>query len=168
MFALLGCCRQSRPVAPLRELYRAAQGCSFCCFKKNRAASGDPQWSVQKVTIVGKVRTSPQVADHFDRKVLNGRYAIHPVHRQTNVERCCSSSAGLGSRQWQGRRHPEGAYYLEWREGTKRTRLSVGNDAATTLARASVLRNLFDASKIQMHSTDFVVCRSWRAETYIY
>lgn len=26
-------------------------------------------------------------------------------------------------------RHPEGAYYLEWREGTKRVRLSVGKDA---------------------------------------
>ena len=24
-------------------------------------------------------------------------------------------------------RHPEGAYYLEWRETTKRVRLSVGN-----------------------------------------
>jgi len=32
-------------------------------------------------------------------------------------------------------RHPEGAYYLEWREGTKRTRLSVGNDPATATAR---------------------------------
>jgi integrase/recombinase XerD len=26
-------------------------------------------------------------------------------------------------------RHPEGAYYLEWREGGKRVRLSVGKDA---------------------------------------
>src|SRR5579864_1250591 len=26
--------------------------------------------------------------------------------------------------------HPEGAYYLEWREEGKRVRLSVGNDAA--------------------------------------
>src|SRR5437660_9852590 len=32
-------------------------------------------------------------------------------------------------------RHPEGAYYLEWREGAKRTRLSVGNDPATATAR---------------------------------
>jgi hypothetical protein len=32
-------------------------------------------------------------------------------------------------------RHPEGAYYLEWREGTKKTRLSVGNDPATATAR---------------------------------
>ena|SRR6267154_115814 len=32
-------------------------------------------------------------------------------------------------------RHPEGAYYLEWREETKRIRLSIGKDAATaTLA----------------------------------
>jgi len=27
-------------------------------------------------------------------------------------------------------RHPEGAYYLEWREGAKRIRLSVGKDSA--------------------------------------
>jgi integrase/recombinase XerD len=32
-------------------------------------------------------------------------------------------------------RHPEGAYYLEWREGTKRIRLSVGNDAADAGAK---------------------------------
>lgn len=32
-------------------------------------------------------------------------------------------------------KHPEGAYYLEWREGTKRVRLSVGNDAAEANAR---------------------------------
>ena len=27
-------------------------------------------------------------------------------------------------------RHPEGAYYLEWHDNGKRTRLSVGKDAA--------------------------------------
>ncbi len=32
-------------------------------------------------------------------------------------------------------RHPEGAYYLEWREGVKRVRLSVGKDAADASAR---------------------------------
>jgi integrase/recombinase XerD len=32
-------------------------------------------------------------------------------------------------------RHPEGAYYLEWREGSKRVRLSVGKDAADAGAR---------------------------------
>jgi integrase/recombinase XerD len=32
-------------------------------------------------------------------------------------------------------RHPEGAYYLEWREGTKRVRLSVGKDAAAASTR---------------------------------
>jgi len=32
-------------------------------------------------------------------------------------------------------RHTEGAYYLEWREGTKRVRLSVGKDAADASAR---------------------------------
>jgi integrase/recombinase XerD len=31
--------------------------------------------------------------------------------------------------------HPEGAYYLEWREGSKRVRLSVGKDAADAAAR---------------------------------
>lgn len=32
-------------------------------------------------------------------------------------------------------RHPEGAYYLEWREGPKRVRISVGKDAADASAR---------------------------------
>ena len=32
-------------------------------------------------------------------------------------------------------RHPEGAYYLEWYEGKRRIRLSVGKDAATATAR---------------------------------
>jgi len=32
-------------------------------------------------------------------------------------------------------RHPEGAYYLEWREGAKRVRLSVGKDAQDAAAR---------------------------------
>jgi integrase/recombinase XerD len=32
-------------------------------------------------------------------------------------------------------RHPEGAYYLEWREGSKRVRLSVGKDPADAGAR---------------------------------
>src|SRR6266513_1342961 len=35
----------------------------------------------------------------------------------------------------QEERHPEGAYYLEWWEGTKRVRLSVGKDAADASAR---------------------------------
>jgi len=35
----------------------------------------------------------------------------------------------------QEQRHPEGAYYLEWREGSKRIRLSVGKDAADASAR---------------------------------
>src|ERR1700682_4940909 len=32
-------------------------------------------------------------------------------------------------------RHPEGAYYLEWRDGAKRIRLSVGKNAADAGAR---------------------------------
>jgi hypothetical protein len=35
----------------------------------------------------------------------------------------------------QKERHPEGAYYLDWYEGSKRKRLSVGNDAANAYAR---------------------------------
>jgi integrase/recombinase XerD len=35
----------------------------------------------------------------------------------------------------QEERHPEGAYYLEWREGSKRVRLSVGKDAQDAAAR---------------------------------
>lgn len=31
--------------------------------------------------------------------------------------------------------HPEGAYYLEWREGAKRVRLSVGKDPQDATAR---------------------------------
>src|SRR4051812_3963528 len=31
--------------------------------------------------------------------------------------------------------HPEGAYYLEWREGVKRVRLSVGNNASDAATR---------------------------------
>jgi integrase/recombinase XerD len=32
-------------------------------------------------------------------------------------------------------RHPEGAYYLEWREGSKRVRVSVGKDAQDAATR---------------------------------
>ena len=32
-------------------------------------------------------------------------------------------------------RHPEGAYYLEWYDGRRRVRLSVGKDAVTAAAR---------------------------------
>ena len=32
-------------------------------------------------------------------------------------------------------KHPEGAYYLEWRQGSKRVRLSVGKDAADASTR---------------------------------
>jgi hypothetical protein len=35
----------------------------------------------------------------------------------------------------QQERHPEGAYYLEWRENGRRVRLSVGKDAADAGAR---------------------------------
>jgi integrase/recombinase XerD len=35
----------------------------------------------------------------------------------------------------QKERHPEGAYYLDWHEGSKRKRLSVGTDAANAYAR---------------------------------
>ena len=35
----------------------------------------------------------------------------------------------------QEEKHPEGAYYIEWREGGKRSRLSVGKDAAQAQAR---------------------------------
>src|SRR5258708_35974519 len=35
----------------------------------------------------------------------------------------------------QEERHPEGSYYLEWREGAKRVRLSVGKNPADAAAR---------------------------------
>jgi integrase len=35
----------------------------------------------------------------------------------------------------QPERHPEGAYYIEWRENGRRVRLSVGKDASTATAR---------------------------------
>ena len=39
----------------------------------------------------------------------------------------------------QEERHPEGAYYLEWWEGAKRVRLSVGKDAADANAVSWIL-----------------------------
>jgi integrase/recombinase XerD len=36
-------------------------------------------------------------------------------------------------------RHPDGAYYIEWLEGAKRIRVSVGKDAADANARASAV-----------------------------
>jgi integrase/recombinase XerD len=36
-------------------------------------------------------------------------------------------------------RHTEGAYYLEWREGAKRVRLSVGKDPADASATMAIV-----------------------------
>src|SRR5215472_15211626 len=57
-------------------------------------------------------------------------------------------------------RHPEGAYYLEWREGTKRVRLSVGKDAVDASARR--LRKEAELNAINHVPTAFAV---WRAKT---
>jgi hypothetical protein len=38
-------------------------------------------------------------------------------------------------------KHAEGAYYLEWREGTRRVRLSVGNDATMSSTRSLRRKN---------------------------
>jgi integrase/recombinase XerD len=41
--------------------------------------------------------------------------------------------------------HPEGAYYLEWRKGTKRVRRSVGNNAADAVAESHRKQAEFNA-----------------------
>jgi hypothetical protein len=46
-----------------------------------------------------------------------------------------NSRTGLVIVNGQPERHPEGAYYLEWRENGRRVRLSVGKDAADASAR---------------------------------
>ena len=64
-------------------------------------------------------------------------------------------------------RHTEGAYYIEWREGGKRIRLSVGKDAAdassTRLRKETELKlNNGDATVPENAATATVGCGSGR------
>jgi len=51
-------------------------------------------------------------------------------------------------------RHPEGAYYLEWREGSKRRRLSVGKDATDASARRQRKEAELNARNNGVHVTE--------------
>jgi hypothetical protein len=53
-------------------------------------------------------------------------------------------------------RHPEGSYYLEWRNSGKRIRLSVGKDAAA--ADAQRQRKEYELMSFAPQST---MCNSW-------
>jgi integrase/recombinase XerD len=87
-----------------------------------------------------------------DTKLIPIREVHHMANRECNVTKRVKTPNGLrycrvvlaangrikpdvvivdGKEQ----KHPEGAYYLEWRERTKRVRLSVGNDATEASSR---------------------------------
>src|SRR5215472_9582234 len=77
--------------------------------------------------------------------VRSGGYSVHLTKRVQTAQglRYCPVVTSANGRvkpdfvliDGQQERHPEGAYYLEWREGGKRVRLSVGKDAANASAR---------------------------------
>src|SRR6184192_1034195 len=52
-------------------------------------------------------------------------------------------------------RHPEGAYYLEWWEGAKRIRLSVGKDAADAGAPPFLVGGYPCISPVHMRAVRF-------------
>ena len=73
------------------------------------------------------------------------------MHREVNLTKrvqtphgcgiallCCPPMAGSSQTlvlvNGKPERHPEGAYYIEWHDGGKRVRLSVGKDAADASA----------------------------------
>jgi integrase/recombinase XerD len=72
----------------------------------------------REVNLTKRVQTP--LGMRYCRVVLsaNGRVKPDYVHVNGHIER-----------------HPEGAYYLEWRENGRRVRLSVGNDAADASTR---------------------------------
>jgi integrase len=75
----------------------------------------------------------------------SGGYSVHLTKRVRTAEglRYCSVAQSTNGRvkpdlvivDGLQERHPEGAYYLEWRENGRRVRLSVGKDAADAGAR---------------------------------
>ena len=77
--------------------------------------------------------------------VRSGGYSVHLTKRVQTAQglRYCPVVTSANGRlkpdfvivDGQQERHPEGAYYLEWREDGKRVRLSVGKDAADASAR---------------------------------
>jgi hypothetical protein len=56
-------------------------------------------------------------------------------------------------------RHQEGAYYLEWRDGSKRVRLSVGKDPADASARrlgwVKESRRFYGSNRLEPYSPAF-------------
>ena len=81
-----------------------------------------PKWRIAREPRVQRHQTSP------DSK---GQWRYCPVMLSANG-RIKPDVVKVNGRE---ERHPEGAYYLEWREGGKRIRLSVGKDAADASAR---------------------------------
>jgi integrase/recombinase XerD len=71
-----------------------------------------------KVNLTKRVRTSDGLRYCPAVESNNGRIKPHVVFTGGHEEK-----------------HTEGAYYIEWREGTKRVRLSVGNDPAEAWSR---------------------------------
>src|SRR5215469_9377013 len=77
--------------------------------------------------------------------VRSGGYSVHLTKRVQTAQglRYCPVVTSANGRvkpdfvliDGQQERHPEGAYYLEWREGGKRVRLSVGKDAQDAAAQ---------------------------------
>ncbi len=67
-------------------------------------------------------------------------------------------------------RHPEGAYYLEWYEGSRRVRRSVGKDAATAAARRhqqeQILASKAAGIKLPTKATPMALC--WEMPLSIY
>ena len=61
----------------------------------------------------------------------------------------------------QPERHPEGAYYQEWRENGKRIRLSVGKDAQEIEEPTGVQES---ASSCSACERDFLVSRPWQTQ----
>jgi integrase/recombinase XerD len=75
----------------------------------------------------------------------SGGYSVHLTKRVQTADglRYCAVAQSANGRvkpdvvlvSGKEERHPEGAYYLEWREHNKRVRLSVGKDAADASGR---------------------------------
>src|SRR5215469_4690642 len=51
-------------------------------------------------------------------------------------------------------RHPEGAYYLEWYEGSKRIRQSVGRDASVAAARRHRQQQILSSKAVGIKVAD--------------
>jgi integrase/recombinase XerD len=87
--------------------------------------------TVIPLSLEDRRRAQPRMQSHEARS-----YCSRSALLSCRALRQRTSKTGLGSRKWEGEeRHPEGSYYIEWREGAKRIRVSVGKDAADANAR---------------------------------